>query len=57
MRSSLASCRQPLDDLTRGNDGNAVVAADGQQMLAMPGDDQFGAGVVAYELYDAVSCN
>lgn len=40
--SSLASCLQPLDDFTRSDDGDALMAADGQQMLAIPGDDQLG---------------
>jgi hypothetical protein len=37
-----ASCIDPFDDLTRGDVGDALVAADGQQMLAIPGDDQLG---------------
>ena len=39
----LPLARQPIHDLARGNDGDALMAADGQQMLAIPGDDQLGA--------------
>jgi len=34
---SLPAARQPR---ARGDDGDALVAADGQQMLTIPGDNQ-----------------
>ncbi len=42
LMSTLASCIDPVDDLTRGDDCDALVSADGQQMLSIPGDDQPG---------------
>jgi hypothetical protein len=35
---------QTLNHLARGDDGDALVHTDGQQVLAIPGDDQFGSG-------------
>lgn len=40
---SLESCLQPIDDLTRGDHGDALMGSDGQQVLAIPGDDQLSA--------------
>lgn len=40
--SGLESCLKPLDELPGGDDGDALVAADSQQVLAIPGDDQLG---------------
>jgi hypothetical protein len=42
--SGLESCVKPVRDLTRGDDGDAQMAADGQQVLAVAGDDQLGSG-------------
>lgn len=36
--SSLSSCVKPVDDLPRGDDGDALMGTDVQQMLAIPGD-------------------
>lgn len=42
--SSVRSARlDPVDDLARSDDGDALMHTDGQQMLAVAGDDQLGA--------------
>ena len=40
--SSLEYPLKPVHNLTRSNDRDALMDADGQQVLAISGDDQFG---------------